>query len=155
MIFDRLNVDFDGVKFEAQFRYYLNQSAETVDGAKEIMKYLHGKYFVGTASNGAHEQQKRRLSLSGLSPYVNEFFASSEIGFEKPAYGFFDYCFKHCPVNSPEEVIVVGDSLTADIIGGINYKMKTCWFDFRKYGDDKGLNIDYKIKSLKELKKIL
>ena len=153
IIFQKLNIDFDGKTFEKQFLENLNVCACHVDNAEEIMSYLSKKYNVYTASNAPKEQQLKRLKISGLDRFVKKSFISQEIGFDKPDKRFFDACFKEID-GEIDQAIFIGDSLSADIIGGINYGLKTVWFNFEAK-ENVGLKIDYVIDNLLQLKSIL
>lgn len=154
-VFEYLNLSYDGTAFETEFRKALKKSGEPVDGAKELLEYLHGKYVVGVASNSALPQQIERLTKAGLIPYIDKFFVSTDIGYEKPSKEFFDACIKGLNPVKKEEVIMIGDSLTADIKGGKDFGLKTVWFKFRKVKDVAGLSPDYTVSKLNEIKKIL
>ena len=69
-ILKKLGLEADGVAMEMLFRKCLFYSAVPVEGAKEILDYLQGKYILCTASNGPYEQQICRLKKSG---YVEGF----------------------------------------------------------------------------------
>ena len=128
LIFNELKTDFDGVTFEQTFLKNLHDCAVPVEGAAETLEYLAGKYPVYCASNAFYEQQVHRLSVSGLSPYITELFVSEKIGFSKPDARFFDKCFENIPF-SPAQSAMIGDSLSADIDGGKQYGLITCWYN--------------------------
>lgn len=153
LIFDELKIDFDGRKFEKKFLSNLFDCAVPVEGAAEIMRYLSAKYPVYTASNAFYEQQLNRLAISGLAPFIKENFVSEKIGHSKPSTRFFDECFKSIPY-APKDTVMIGDSLSADIEGGKNYGLVTCWYN------PAGMRIaapkaDYIIYKLSDLKNIL
>ena len=56
-------------------------------------------------------------------------FLSEEIGFEKPNIGFFQEVFKKIRPSDLSSVLIVGDSLTSDMQGGINAGIRTCWYN--------------------------
>lgn len=152
-VFDNLGIVADGVNFEEIFRVYLNESAIPVDGAMDALKYLSSKYNVCAASNAPFEQQIRRLRNSGMLKYIDKVFASEKIGYPKPRKEFFDACFAETAF-IPDETVMIGDSLTADINGARNYGIKTCWYNH--YGENaEGIDCDFIISSLYEIKNIL
>ena len=69
------------------------------------------------------------MKSAGIGPYFEEIFISEEIGFNKPSAEFFERCFEKIPDFCRERTIMIGDSLTSDILGGINAGIKTCWFN--------------------------
>lgn len=153
-IFDYLGISCDGQAFELSFRSAVTQSAEPVDGADGLLKYLSRKYTVAVASNAAHSQQVSRLEKAGLKKYIDEFFVSWDIGFDKPHAEFFNACIKGLSNPPAETVIMIGDSLTADIIGAKNCGIKTCWFN--KFNDPlPDYKIDYVVNDLTDIKNFL
>ncbi len=129
-IFDALGIDFDGAAFEDYFRRQLFHSAVLEPGAKEI---LQPKYKLGIASNGPYDQQLNRLRVGGLDGFFSHFFVSGRVGASKPQAAFFDACMAELradgmPELQPEEVMIIGDSLTSDISGGRNAGMRTCLY---------------------------
>ena len=84
---------------------------------------------------------------------VEKAFVSQEIGYNKPSLEYFQRCFAQIPDFDPEKAMMVGDSLTSDIQGGINAGIKTCWVN----PDHKTGHIrpDYEIESLAQLYDLL
>ena len=129
---------------------------EKIDGAMELLQQLHGKYRLYAASNGTYEVQKRRIEESGIKPYFEDFFISKKIGFHKPDKNFFEYCFAHIPDFKLEDTVMVGDSLSSDILGGKNAGLKTIWFNpHEKTTEGIAAQPDYSIRSLSELPGLL
>ena len=132
-VFRALQIDFDGPVFEKYFRAALYDSAIPVDGAMELLRALHGDYTLAVASNGPYEQQLHRLEIGGMKPYFDYFFISERAGAAKPSREFFDYAFRELNENRPapilpQETLIIGDSLSSDIAGGLQYGMKTCYY---------------------------
>lgn len=150
-----LGLSADGVAMEEQFRRYLEVSAVEVPGALQLLRYLAGRYTLCAASNGPYAQQLYRLKKAGMLPYFAHCFVSEQIGHEKPGRLFFDGCLARLPGIRPEQCVMVGDSLTADISGGRAYGMRTIWFDFRQKGYTGAMPADAVICSLKELERLL
>ncbi|MFV9672965.1 MAG: HAD-IA family hydrolase, partial [Acidimicrobiia bacterium] len=63
-----------------------------------------------------------------LDPYFDAIVVSGEIGIAKPHTGFFDVAFERLGHPDKETTLMIGDSLTSDIAGGINYGIDTCWY---------------------------
>lgn len=153
-IFSRLGIEIDGVEFEKKFVSVLETCAEPVDGAMELLKYLASKYTVYAASNAPYEQQIKRLKKSGMLKYISRVFASEKIGYSKPSAEFFDGCFAELENLDRSDVILIGDSLTADISGGASYGLKTCWYNPTNKQNVKN-TADYVVTSLSQIKKFL
>ena len=160
MIFEEIGIDFDGRLFEEYFREKLFYSAIPEDGAVDMLKYLSGKYTLCVASNGPYEQQMNRLRIAGMRDYFTHFFISSQIGAQKPSKQFFDYCIStlkeaEFPELEPGEVIIIGDSLSSDMSGGIEYGMHTCLYQKNSRTEREYPGVDYVISSLAEINNIL
>lgn len=155
IIFGELGIDFDSAEFESIFFNNLTQIAIPVDGAKETAEYLSSKYILCAASNGPYNQQVNRLKNSGMLEYFTDIFVSEDIGYSKPDKEFFNVCFKKLGNIKPEETIIIGDSLTADIKGGIDCHMKTLWYNHFKVKSSDLIIADYTVDNLSEIKKIL
>ena len=140
---------------EQRFLTNLNHSAVLIEGAREILEYLSKKYMLCSASNAPENQQIARLKYSNIKQYITHQFISSRIGYNKPDERFFNYCFNIISPIEKEEVVLVGDSLTADILGGINYGIKTIWFNKDNKENDTTIKPDFIVNKLLELKNIL
>lgn len=153
-IFERLCIDRDGIEFEKIFVTNLADSAIPVEGANALLEHLASKYKLYVASNAVHQQQIVRMTKAGMIDYIADFFTSEAIGYSKPSNEFFDECFRRLDGVKKENVIIIGDSLTADIKGGTDYGIKTCWFNYKgeKY---EGRPADYIVDSLSEIMNIL
>ena len=160
-ILKKLGLEADGVAMEMLFRKCLFYSAVPVEGAKEILDYLQGKYILCTASNGPYEQQICRLKKADMLKNFDHCFVSEKIGVDKPDVRFFQRCLEQLPGIRAEECMIVGDSLTADIAGGQAAGMETCWFCREKMEEAQLENVkrthkaDHVIRRLDELKDLL
>lgn len=129
-LFEQCGFDADGVAFEKNYHIRLSEGAFLEPGAIELLEKLKASpceiYIV---TNGTLLTQTRRLKVSGVGAYARETFISEEIGYQKPLKEYFDYCFSRIPGFSPEKAVIVGDSLSADIQGGINAGIATCWYN--------------------------
>ena len=152
-ILDALDMDFDGPSFEIYFREKLFSSAIPVDGAPELLSYLSDRYVLGIASNGPYEQQVNRLKLGGMLDYFRYLFISERLGAVKPNREFFDECMKYLNGIEPEEIMMIGDSLTSDIAGGMAYGLRTCWYNPARR--TAAVRPDYEVQTLKQIQDIL
>ena len=107
----------------------LSQSHFFMDGAPRLLMSLSGKYQLYIASNGTTIVQKSRIASAGIARYFREIFLSQELGADKPQKEFFERATSQIEGYDPNEAIILGDSLTSDILGGIQAGMHTCWFN--------------------------
>lgn len=153
MVSQRTGVSFDGSVFEAHFLEKLSESTIQVDGASALLAYLSGKYKLYAASNGPYEQQVQRMKSAEMDQYFSGYFISEKIGHSKPSKEFFDVCYKETGVADLGELMMIGDSLSADIKGAGDYGIKTCWFDKVFKGTEN--SADYVVHHLAEIKEFL
>lgn len=154
IVFDKLSIKADGIAFETAFRENFHESAILVDGARDLLEYLRSKYKVYVASNASMHQQTNRMKRAELDGYIDGYFVSEEIGFPKPQKEFFDACFKALPDVKPQDVVMIGDSLSADIKGACEYGLKTIWYNHRNEPTS-DVKCDYIVSRLSEIKNIL
>lgn len=147
--------------FKSAFRAAWGQTHTLITGAKETLEALHDKgYRLFAASNSFGHLQRNRLMRAGVLNYFEDTFISMDIGYDKPDRRFFDHALHALAPNGgqpvlPEEVLMVGDSMTTDIIGAKAAGMDTCFFNRRPDGQQDLSAADYVINSMPELLKIL
>lgn len=117
----------DGQKADDDYRRYLAQGNQLIDGALELVKSVASRYTLGIVTNGVSYTQRIRLANNGLTSYFPHIFISDEIGAQKPDSRFFDVVKNTLGITNPSEVLIIGDNLTADIFGGQQAGFDTCW----------------------------
>lgn len=155
ILFEQLGRAVDGVRTEAVYRDALGQEAQLLDGALEVCGALGGRYEMYIVTNGVYETQIRRLAASGLSGFFNDIFVSEKIGCSKPSRMFFDYVFSALHGKTAGEMLIIGDSLTSDIRGGVDSGIDTCWFNPHGVRNESGITPTYEIASLRNLVPLL
>lgn len=156
MFFGEMGVTVDPEECERLYRQHVDSLIILIDGAKELCHYLAGKYLLYAATNGYSKSQRERLRQAELYDYFQDIFVSQDTGSQKPQKEFFDYCFARMPGDiSREEMIMIGDGLTSDIEGGIRAGIHTCWFNQSGKKNETGIQPDFEVKTLEEIKKIL
>ena len=154
-IFNVLGITADGIKAETEFRKALFNIAVPVDGALELLQYLSKKYKLYCASNAIYNQQINRLTLSNMIDYFSGFFISEKIGHQKPTKEFFDHCLNNLNGVKVSEIIMIGDSLTADILGAKNYGIKSIWYNAQNKENKNKVQPEYTVNKLLQIKEIL
>lgn len=134
---------------------HLAQGAYLIDGAEEICRYLAPNYRLAILTNGIQEVQTSRFQASPLVPYFDRLIISEEVGFSKPRPEIFEYAMNALGHRCRSTTMIVGDSLTSDMRGGINYGIATCWYNPQARENDMGLEVDHEICSLDQLGRIL
>lgn len=139
----------------ARYEEYLAREHAFVPGAPALLEALYGKYRLYIVSNGTAKIQYSRIAGADIGKYFDGIFISEEIGYDKPDRAFFSHCFSQIPDFSREESVIVGDSLTSDMLGGRNAGVRTVWFNPAKKRDEIGAMPDFEIQAPRQLLDIL
>ncbi len=153
MVFERFGISCDGEIFEKIYHEELFESDIIIDGARELLEWLSARFKVYAASNAPHAQQLNRLKKAGLLPYFSRVFTSELIGFEKPSEKFFEAILDETGA-LPKETLMIGDSLNADIGGGLKCGLHTCLFTRKKYTPKDGVIPEYIVEALTDIPKL-
>lgn len=151
LFFEKLGKVVNGVKLAEFYREELKKGAQFIDGAYEVCENLARSHRLFVTSNGELSIQMSRLKKSGLIDFMEDIFVSQTVGAHKPSPAFFSYVFSHIKDFKKEGAILVGDSLSADIIGASNAGLATCWFN--PTGKENTLEVapTYEISALRDL----
>ena len=122
---------FEGNPDEMRTSYQkrLGEQCFLLPGAFELLENLSKTHKLYLITNGLKTTQSSRLSRSGILPFLSGVFISEEVGFEKPDRRYFEKVKEAIPGFKEEEALVIGDSLTSDILGGNNAGIRTVWFN--------------------------
>lgn len=155
VLFGELGVKVSTPECETLYRQFLGEGNDVLPGAPEVLARLSRKYQLFAATNGTAMVQAGRLARTGLGAYFEKIFISEEIGVNKPNAEFFHRAFAQIPAFDPAKAIMVGDSLTSDILGGINAGIRTCWVNFAYRQGREYIRPDYEIGSITQLPALL
>ena len=149
-----------GVKgdcYEAQriYEWELGTGHYFLEGAEELLDTLYEKYDLYLASNGTDIVQTRRIASANIGHYFKELFISQRLGYDKPNPEFFRLAFEKIENFKKEETVIIGDSLSSDILGGINAGITTVWFNPHGSEATGSIKPDYTVKRLDEIPALL
>ena len=153
--FHALGYGGDPVAMADDYVETLSRQTQLVDGALELISSLHGHCGLYIVTNGITSVQTRRFGGCPLSKYFDACFISEQMGCAKPEKQFFDRVAAAIPGFDPRGALVIGDSLSSDIQGGINAGLDTCWFNPSRKTAPTHMKITYTIRRLDELETIL
>ena len=160
-LFEELGVTASPEEAAAKYEGFLGIGHYFIDGAEELLQTLQGTYRLYLVTNGTAAVQKGRLASADLQKYFENIFISEEIGFNKPDIRYFESCFSRIPSFSRESSVIVGDSLTSDIQGGMNAGIRTVWFhpdgsaSHSGAAGEEAIRPDREIRRLQELPELL
>ncbi len=154
-LYAELGLERSPMETQKRYERYLSQGHYFLPGAEALLETLYPKYDLYLVSNGNAVVQEGRLKSANISHYFREIFISEHIGADKPSKVYFDRCFARIPGFQRETVILVGDSLTSDIRGGIHAGVRTCWFNPHHKPRNPEIPADYEIDKLSDLPPLL
>ena len=151
--------DLDPLQVNDEFIRTMSVNGVLMDGALEFVRKLKEtipECRIYIASNGATLNAKGRIASTGLGDYIEDLFISEDLGVTKPDKAFFDICLDR--IGEPTVTcIMIGDSLSSDMLGAKNASIASVWF--MPSGDIeermKEYEIDYAASSFEELYQIL
>lgn len=154
-LFKELNSNYDPKAFANSYIYHMGNESYTFPEAESVIEELSRKYKLAIVTNGIKEVQINRLNKSNIGKYFDEVITSEEVKAAKPDQKIFTHALKRMGVKNKEKVLMIGDSLTADIKGGINSGIETCWYNPHRAKNILGIEPDYEIYTLLALKDLL
>ncbi len=161
--FRELGVGCDIRAFSASYLGHLAEADFLIEGAVDVVATLAKSYSMAIVTNGLSRVQRERFGRSPITEHFHPIVISDEVGVQKPNPKIFDHIFEAHPDVPREEVLMIGDSLTSDIAGGVAAGIDTCWFNPGREpgapgGGEEGRFLPdptYEIRSLGDLLRIL
>lgn len=149
--FAEIGVRAEPAKMQEKYQQCLNNSAYLLPGVKEVLAALSARQRCYIVTNGFAETQRGRLKKAGIDSFFKGLFISEEIGFQKPKKEFFDAVFSVLGEEMRNHTMIIGDSLTSDILGGNNAGIATCWYNPHRKENPQKIPVTKEIRSLTEL----
>lgn len=127
-----------------------------LSGTLPTLQGLHGKVKMGVITNGFTLMQQPRLEVTDTAKFFDLLVISEEVGVSKPSSGIFANAFAQMQKAEPKplhkaDILMVGDSLTSDILGGNNFGIDTCWFNPKQVENATEIKPTFEINALEEL----
>ena len=133
---------------------YISQLSEQtvlIKGAYDAVKKISEHYDIYIITNGLSVVQRKRFERSDINVFIKKLYISDEIGIQKPQKGYFEYVLNDIPEKDKMRILVVGDSLTSDMLGGKNIGLKTCLYDPKNKINLPNPLCDYKVSELSDI----
>ena len=154
-IIEEFDLKYDPYEMSELYLKKLGEGIFPFEATEKLCEYLHSKYKVGIVTNGIKEVQYSRIENSEIAKDIDKIIISDEVGVNKPDKRIFEYAMNYFEIMDKSEVIMIGDSLGADIKGGQNAGIDTCWVNLRNNVNDTGIVPKYEVRKLEELFEIL
>lgn len=156
LTFEDLHLPMDKVEQVSDlYEEYLKFGFFVVPHAEEVLSQLQSMCQLYIVSNGVAVISNARIKGSGLEKYFRDRFVSETVGYPKPQIEYFNYCFAHIENFDKRKTLIIGDSLTSDIQGGVNAGIDTCWFNPSRVKNNSKLTPTYEITDLRQLLEIV
>lgn len=155
LLFEEFGIDCSPKQAASVYEQQLGIGHYFMDGAEEALQRLSQSYRIYIVSNGTAVVQHSRIESAGIEKYISGLFISQEVGADKPSLAFFDRVFGSISDFSKDETVIIGDSLSADIKGGIAAGIATIWFNPGNVSNESGIIPHYEIQKLSQLDELL
>ena len=152
---EHYSIECDARQMASKYESTLSTKGHIINGADELCNKLYGKLKMYIVTNGVEHIQKGRFSVCPISKYFEKVFVSGVIGYEKPDVRYCDVVSRNIENFKKEDCLIVGDSLTSDIKGGINFGIDTCWYNPNGKEAPKEMDITYIASNFDEIYDII
>lgn len=152
---NKLKISFDEIEFAESYMKNLSNCSFLFDGSIELIEHLSKSHKLVIITNGLTAVQENRIRKSIISKHFEDVVISEEISISKPNPEIFEHALKNIHHTNKSTVLMVGDSLTSDIQGGINFGIDTCWYNPNKLDNNSTISPKYEISTFEELKHLL
>ena len=152
-LFAGLGISTDTTAFSERYLQNLALGGFLIDGAEALIKQLHMNFRLAIITNGISDVQHPRLNNSTINDYIETMVVSGDLGVAKPDPAIFEIAFSRMGNPAKKAVLIIGDSLSSDMQGGINYGIDTCWYN--PHRQTTSLPITFEISQLSDLPYIL
>lgn len=155
LYFDNKISDERAIELMRIFTNSLTETVVPIDGARDMLHYLHDKYTILIATNGPNGATHAKLEKIGVLNCVTEVLSADMFGYMKPHVEFFEGIEARYNDYAREDYLIIGDSLKSDVGLGMNAGIDSCWFDRGREQLTDAYKPTYIIKKLSELKNFL
>ncbi len=130
LFFKELGLDFNSaVNLNELYCSMLGVNIIEIENANKLLQGLYSNHEILIATNGPKEAAINKLEKAKLKSYISSIVCSEEVGFSKPMPEFFEFLYNTTKNKDKSKMLLIGDSLTTDILGGMNNGIDTCWFN--------------------------
>ena len=154
-LFEAIGQEQDPNPFSGRYLHNLASASDLMEGAEVLIKSLREKVSLALITNGIAVVQRSRLARSPIADCFETIVISEEVGASKPSPEIFDVAFERMGGPDKPDVLIIGDSLTSDMRGGLDYGIDTCWYNPRGKPGDPNVPVRYEIRTLDQLRPTL
>ena len=130
-LYERLSIPGDPIAAAEAFVSALTLQGHLLHGARDFLEEACRSFDLYAVTNGIQSVQKGRFAKADINRYFKGVFISEEIGYGKPDARYFDYVLEHVNEKDKNRILVIGDSLTSDVLGAHNAGLDSVWLNVR------------------------
>jgi 5'-nucleotidase len=112
----------------AQYVAGYRLARQPVPGSIQLLQALHGRVHIAVVTNNITAEQREKLQVCGLEPFVDTLITSEDVGAIKPDPAIFAIALQRIGC-SAQEVVMLGDAWLADIIGAQRAGIRAVWLN--------------------------
>lgn len=154
-LIEKIEINEDPFQMSSEFIKHLGNANFLLDGAIDLLNSLKDNYQMSLITNGLTDVQYNRLRGSEIEPFFSKISISDEVGSPKPHPEIFIDALEKIGNPPKNEILIIGDSASSDILGGYNFGIKTCWYNPQNIDFEYEFEPDMIITKLDELKEKL
>lgn len=151
------NISFEeAIEINKKYINFLSKNIVPIKDSQEILKYLYEKqYELYITTNGPTKIVNDKLNKIESRKYIKGVYTAEEAGHMKPHNEFFKNFFQKINSYDKDNMLIIGDKLDEDVLGGVKNGIDSCWFNMKNIVNSTDFKPTYEINSLIELKNIL
>jgi len=150
-----IHASFDPTDFAHAYEGNLGNACFLLAGSAEVIGELYGKHRMAIITNGLKRVQEMRIAKSPIASYFEAIVISEAVGVSKPDPAIFNLTLAQLHHADRKTTLMVGDSLTSDILGGIRAGLDTCWYNPAGLPGRSDIRPTHEIRTLSELLPLL
>lgn len=152
---DATEISFNAEDFANRFMKHLANASYIYPESHQILTQLKKHYKIAILTNGLKGVQTKRIGASEIAHLFDALIISEEVGYAKPDPRIFKLTLERVNTSDPSSALIIGDSLTSDIQGGLNSGIDTCWYNPEKKVNHASITPTYEIHQLSQLISLL
>ena len=130
LFFKELDLNFEtAVNLNKIYCSMLGVNVVEIPGAKKLLQELNPDYEILIATNGPKDVAINKIAKAKLDSYISFIVSAGEVGYSKPLPQFFEFLCQKSQNKDKSKMLLIGDSLTTDVLGGMKNDIDTCWFN--------------------------
>ena len=151
LLLQALGLEGDPVRMAREYEDNLSTKGYVLEGAEEMCQALYGKAKMYIVTNGLEKVQRGRYAVCGIDEYFENAFISDVIGHQKPSVKYFEAVAKNIKDFDKSTALIIGDSLSSDIKGGLDFGIDTCWYNPKGAKTPENMEITFVARNFEEV----